>query len=223
MADDFGVSNADVNAADLSKADLIIYGIKFPWDKEDDLIKMLGLQAATSTTDTMTQTAVNLKQGTVHGPGAVNETFVVDSYWRKIDAAIFYGLKRAVREKVKVGIWRFDFNEKRDNPAKPGSFVVPGTYGMAYPNGIPQTEAVNNLLHSNITYNIEGNAQEGVTPQSEMEPMLYQEGLKLYTYAHNTDMGGKKDPEPTPMEAYMKAHGQSTGTAGASAGHTTQA
>lgn len=223
MADDFGVSNADVNAADLSKADLIIYGIKFPWDKEDDLIKMLGLQAATSTTDTMTQTAVNLKQGTVHGPGAVNETFVVDSYWRKIDAAIFYGLKRAVREKVKVGIWRFDFNEKRDDPAKPGSFVVPGTYGMAYPNGIPQTEAVNNLLHSNITYNIEGNAQEGVTPQSEMEPMLYQEGLKLYTYAHNTDMGGKEDPEPTPMEAYMKAHGQSTGTAGASADHTTQA
>lgn len=212
MAEDFGVSDADINAADLSKADLIIYGIKFPWDKEDDLIKMLGLQAATSTTDTMTQTAVNLKQGTVHGPGAVNETFVVDSYWRKIDDAIFYGLKRAVREKVKVGIWRFDFNAKKDDPQKPGSFVVPGTFGLAYPNGVPQTEAVNNLLHSNITYNIEGNAQEGVTQQAEMEPMLYQEGLKLYGYAHNTDMGGKEDPEPTPMDAYMKAHGKASGT-----------
>lgn len=218
MADDFGVTDAEINSADLSKADLIIYGIKFPWDKKNDLIKMLGLQAATSTTDTMTQTAVNLKQGTVHGPGAVNETFVVDSYWRKIDADIFYGLKRAVREKVKVGIWRFDFNEKQDDPANSGSFVVPGTYGMAYPNGVPQTEAVNNLLHSNITYNIEGNAQEGVTLQSEMEPMLYQEGLKLYGYAHNTDMGGNGDPQPTPMEAYMKAHGttaKDAGTAGA--------
>lgn len=207
---DFSTSNTDINASDLSKADLIIYGIKFPWDKADGLIRMLGLQAATSTTDTMQQTAINLKQGTVHGPGAVNETFVVDSYWRKIDQDIFLGLKRAVREKVKVGIWRFDFNLKQNDPENAGKFIVPGTYGLAYPNGVPQTEAVNNLLHSNITYNIEGNAQEGVTKQEEMEPMLYNTGLNLYNYAHNTDVGGKEDPEPTPMAAYLSAHGGST-------------
>lgn len=209
MADDFGVTDHEIDETELRKADLIIYGIKFPWDKPDDLIKMLGLQAATSTTDTMTQTAVNLKQGTVHGPGAINETFVVDSYWRMIDDAIFYGLKRAVREKKKVGVWRFDFNGKQDDPANPGQFVVPGTFGLAYPNGVPQTEAVNNLLHSNITYNIEGNAQEGVTSQKEMEKMLYQEGLQLYDYAHNTDMGGNGSPQPTPMEQYLKDHGGS--------------
>ena len=80
---------------------------------------------------------------------------------------------------------------------------------LAYPNGVPQTEAVNNLLHSNITYNIDGNSQEGVTSQDEMEPMLYQSGLKLYDYAHNTDIGGTMDPEPTPMDKYLAAHGKS--------------
>lgn len=212
MADDFGVTDASIDPNEMLKADLIIYGIKFQWDKKDALIHMLGLQAATSTTETMTQTAVNLKQGTVHGPGAVNETFVVDSYWRMLDDEIFYGLKRAVRDKVRVGIFRFDFNKKRDDPANPGKFIVPGTYGMAYPNGVPQTEAVNNLLHSNITYNIDGNSQEGVTSQDEMEPMLYQSGLKLYDYAHNTDIGGTMDPEPLPMDKYLAAHGKATTT-----------
>lgn len=214
-------NDVNIEQAELRKADLIIYGIKFPWDKKDDLIKMLGLQAATSTTDTMAQTAVNLKQGTVHGPGAVNETFVVDSYWRLIDDEIFYGLRRAVHEKVKVGIWRFDFNRKADDPATHGSFVVPGTFGMAYPNGVPQTEAVNNLLHSNITYNIDGNTQDGVSKQAELEPMLYQSGLKLYDYAHNTDMGGAGDPQPTPMETYMKANGGSVSSASTQPSGTT--
>ncbi|MCG0906259.1 prophage Lp2 protein 45 [Lactiplantibacillus plantarum] len=44
-------------------ADKILYGIKFPWDDKATLIKMLGLQAASSTTNTRASSAVNLKQG----------------------------------------------------------------------------------------------------------------------------------------------------------------
>ena len=75
---------------------------------------------------------------------------------------------------------------------------------------MPNTEAVNNLLHSNITYNIDGNSQEGVTKQDEMEPELYQVGLKLYDYAHNTDIGGTMDPIPDPLDEYLKNNGGST-------------
>ena len=60
------------------------------------------------------------------------------------------------------------------------------------------------MLHSNITYNIDGNTQEGVTKQDELEPRLYQIGLKLYDYAHNTDMGGTMDPTPDPLDEYLK-------------------
>lgn len=203
-----------IKETDMRKADLILYGIKFPWDKPEDLIAMLGQQAATSTTNTPSNTKVNLKKGTISSPGATAETFVVDSYWQKNDKHIYYGLKRAVKEQVKVDIWRLDFNEKQDDPANPGQFIVPATYAQAYPNGVPDTEAVNNLLHSNITYNIEGDSKDGVILQKELDPDIYKIGLQMYDFAHNTDVGGTEDDQPTPMEEYLKQHTTSTITPG---------
>ena len=200
----FAASDASIDPNSMNLADKIVYGCMFPWDKKEDLIHLLGLQAATSTTDNLATSAVNLKGGSVHAPGATTETFVVDSYWRKGDTYIQRSLRRCVHEKVQLGIFRFDFNQMMKDPKDPTKFVVPGLYGKAYPNGVPQTEAVNNLLHSNITYNIDGETQEGVTGQDEMEPALYQIGLKLYSYAHNTDMGGTMDPIDDPLDAYRK-------------------
>lgn len=204
----FTASDANIDPNSMNLADKIVYGCMFPWDKKDGLIHLLGLQAATSTTDSLATSAVNLKGGSVHAPGATTETFVVDSYWRKGDTYIQRSLRRCVHEKVLMGIFRFDFNQMIKDPKDPTKFVVPGLYGQAYPNGVPQTEAVNNLLHSNITYNINGETQEGVTGQDEMEPALYQIGLKLYTYAHNTDMGGTMEPIADPLDAYKGTNSQ---------------
>lgn len=209
----FTATDANIDPNSMNLADKIVYGCMFPWDKKDDLIHLLGLQAATSTTDSLATSAVNLKGGTIHAPGATTETFVVDSYWRKGDTYIQRSLRRCVHEKVHMGIFRFDFNQMIKDPKDPTKFVVPGLYGQAYPNGVPQTEAVNNLLHSNITYNIDGEAQEGVTGQDEMEPALYQIGLKLYTYAHNKDMGGTMDPIADPLDAYKGTNSQNTNPA----------
>ena len=206
--------NNTIAESDMRKADLIIYGIKFPWDKDSDLIKMLGQHAATSTTDTPSTSNVQLKKGTVRTPGATAETFVVDAYWRLMDEGLYESLRRAVHEQVKVGIWRFDFNLKQNDPKNAGQFIVPARYGQAYPNGVPDTEAVNNLLHSNITFNIEGESKDGVTTQSELDPDIYKVGLSMYDFAHNTDVGGTMDPKPTALDTYLKANGGSTGGVG---------
>ncbi|ARK34797.1 phage tail protein [Lactiplantibacillus plantarum] len=169
-------------------ADKILYGIKFPWDDKATLIQMLGLQAASSTTNTRASSAVNLKQGVVHTSGARTETFVVDSYWT-IGDKIHDGLKQAVEKDVAVGIWRMDFNEATLD-ASGNIASVPAEFGMAKPNGLPETEAVNNLLHANITYNIDGNTQDGVLAVAELDPQLLADGLKMFDFAHNTDIGG---------------------------------
>lgn len=208
----FTASDANIDPNEMNLADKIVYGCMFPWDKKEDKIHLLGLQASTSTTDSLASSAVNLKGGSVHAPGATTETFVVDSYWRKGDNYIARSIRRCVHEKVQMGIFRFDFNRKMQDPKDATKFVVSGLFGKAYPNGLPNTEAVNNLLHSNITYNIDGETQEGVTSQDEMEPELYKIGLSLYSYAHNTDMGGEMDPEPDPLDEYLKANGGSTTT-----------
>lgn len=206
--------NNVISEKDMRKSDLILYGIKFPWDKGDGLIKMLGQQAATSTTDAPSSSNVQLKKGTVRTPGATSETFVVDIYWRMIDQALYEGLRRAVHEQIKIGIWRLDFNLKQDDPKNPDQFIVPARYGQAYPNGVPETEAVNNLLHSNITFNIEGESQDGVTLQKELDPDIYKVGLSMYDFAHNTDVGGTMDPKPTALDAYLKANGGTPKTPG---------
>lgn len=169
-------------------ADKILYGIKFPWDDKTALIQMLGLQAASSTTNTRASSVVNLKQGVLHTSGSRAETFVVDSYWT-IGDKIHDGLKKAVEQDAAIGIWRMDFNEATlDADGKVKS--VPAEFGMAKPNGLPETEAVNNLLHANITYNIDGNTQDGVLDVSELDPQLLADGLKMFDFAHNTDIGG---------------------------------
>lgn len=169
-------------------ADKILYGIKFPWDDTTTLIQMLGLQAATSTTNTRASSEVNLKQGVLHTSGSRSETFVVDSYWT-IGDKIHDGIKRAVVQDVAIGIWRMDFNEATLD-AQGNIASVPAEFGMAKPNGLPETEAVNNLLHANITYNIDGNTQDGVLDVAELDPQLLVDGLKMFDFAHNTDIGG---------------------------------
>ncbi|MCG0680254.1 phage tail protein [Lactiplantibacillus plantarum] len=168
-------------------ADKILYGIKFPWDDKAAQIQMLGLQATSSTTNTRASSAIKLKQGVVHTSGSRTETFVVDSYWI-IGDKIHDGLKKVVEKDVAVGIWRIDFNEAKLD-ANGNVKSVPAEFGMAKPNGLPETEAVNNLLHANITYNIDGNTQDGVLDVSEIDPQLLVDGLKMFDFAHNTDIG----------------------------------
>ena len=156
------------DTAELQDANLIIYGVKFPWDKPEDTIHMLGQQAATSTTDTPTLTAVVTKKNTFHASGTRAETFVVDSYWKKRNDYIREGIQRSVKENRTISLWRIDFNQKTADPAHPGKFVVPATYAQCYANGMPNTEAVNNLNHANITDEVNGSSSEGELRQDEL-------------------------------------------------------
>lgn len=203
---------------DVESADKIVYGIKFPWDNPADLIRMLGVQAATSTTNTRTVTNVNTKKGVLHASGSKSETFVVDSYWLMGDT-LQEMLKRAVDEDVEVGIWRIDLNQVKPSG---GKRYFRADFAEATPNGVPETEAVNNLLHSNITYNINGSSQPGILCEDELDPQILEMSIKLFNFAHNTDFGGKEDPKPTVWEQWEQSHTvdqpASAGTQGGNAG-----
>ena len=208
---------------DVESADKIVYGIKFPWDKPTDLIRMLGVQAATSTTNTRTVTNVNTKKGVLHASGSKSETFVVDSYWL-MGSPLQEMLKRAVDEDVEVGIWRIDLNQVKSSG---GKRHFRADFAEATPNGVPETEAVNNLLHSNITYNINGSSQPGILCEDELDPQILEMSIKLFNFAHNTDFGGKEDPKPTVWEQWEQSHTvdqpASAGTQGGSATPSTGA
>lgn len=191
---------------DTKSADKIIYGIKFPWNKKTDKIQMLGVQAATSTTNTRKMTDVATKKGTLHASGSKTETFVVDSYWLR-GSDIYDGLKRAVQEDIKIAIWRIDFNEKRYDSS--GKLYVPADFAMAQPNGLPNTEAVNNLIHSNITYDIDGESQAGMLSEDDLDPQMLADGLKMFNFANAADIGDTEDPKPTALEQWDKSHGTS--------------
>ena len=203
---------------DVESADKIVYGIKFPWDKPTDLIRMLGVQAATSTTNTRTVTSVNTKKGVLHASGSKSETFVVDSYWL-MGSPLQEMIKRAVDEDVEVGIWRIDLNQVKSSG---GKRYFRADFAEATPNGVPETEAVNNLLHSNITYNINGSSQPGILCEDELDPQILEMSIKLFNFAHNTDFGGKEDPKPTVWEQWEQSHTvdqpASAGTQGGNAG-----
>ena len=128
-------------------------------------------------------------------------------------------LKRAVDEDVEVGIWRIDLNQVKSSG---GKRYFRADFAEATPNGVPETEAVNNLLHSNITYNINGSSQPGILCEDELDPQILEMSIKLFNFAHNTDFGGKEDPKPTVWEQWEQSHTvdqpASAGTQGGNAG-----
>lgn len=80
---------------------------------------------------------------------------------------------------------------------------------MATPNGLPNTEAVNNLIHSNITYDIDGESQPGMLSEDDLDPDMLADGLKMFSFTGASGIGGTEDPEPTPLEKWDSEHGTS--------------
>lgn len=123
--------------------------------KVDKKIEMLGLQGATSTTNTKNITTTQTKTAAIKTVGQTNQQRVVEVIFDK-EQDLYYQFHDIWSKEERIGLWRVDMNFVSGN--KPNRKVVAEYTECLIPN-LPTAEALAGVLQSNITFEVQGESR----------------------------------------------------------------
>lgn len=162
-------------------------------------IQLLGMQGATSATNTRTSQATQTKSGVLKGIGAPNQQRTVDCIYPK--ASNGFDLYAEIRQIWDNGegfdVWRIDFGSMH---GKKPNRKVRAQYSQAVLPALPYTEALGGFLTSNLVievngmerdFNDDGNWFE--LPESSFVPGTFDKMNKFYDYSLGTERGVDED------------------------------
>lgn len=182
-------------------ADKFIYLYKrIQNDPVDQKMRVLGLQGATSGTNTNTLQSQATKTANIKGVGSSNQQRVVDVIWQSPVKGIldlYWDLYAAWEKKELVGLWRVDLNTVR---GKKPNRTVEAEYGQCYMPQLPTTEALGGTASSNITFEVNGltraiNNQERpfVLPEKVLPDGFFDAVSKFINFSYGIDIGMDED------------------------------
>jgi len=178
------------------EADKIFYGFKrvMAWPVTSK-IQFLGMQGATSATNTRTSQATQLKNGTLKGAGAPNQQRTVDCIYPKESNG--FDLHAEIRQiwdnNEQFDAWRMDFGSMHGT--KPNR-KIRAQYSQVLLPALPYTEALGGFLTSNLAlevtgkerdFNDDGNWFE--LPESSFAPGTFDKMDRFYNFSLGTERG----------------------------------
>lgn len=181
-------------------ADKYIYFWKriqyYPRNKK---LRILGLQGATSGTNTRNLNSTQTKTVVLKGVGSINQQRVVDVIFAK-GQEDYHEFRQAWENGELIGLWRVDFNTVTGT--KPNR-KVRAEYSECYIPNLPFTEALGGTLTANITFEVNGKAvdtlDDGVTPaylnESDFEDGQFDVASGFYGFHHGQDIGSEDFPD----------------------------
>lgn len=200
---DTAVSNklkADVKGRD---ADNIIYLYKrIKHEPLANKIHILGLQGATSGTNTRTLQSTATKRANIKGVGSINQQRTVDVIFsapEKNKKDLYWDLYAAWEKGELIGLWRMDLNTVHGT--KPNR-KIQAQFSECYVPNLPNTEALGGTMTSNLQFEVNGmeraiNSDENAFELNEID---LDEGIldnlaKFYNFSHGTDLGTDENGE----------------------------
>lgn len=141
------------------KADKIIYfwqpiGRYQRLGKVEKKIEMLGLQGATSGTNTKAVQTTQTKTAAIKTIGQTTQQRVVDVIFT--DSELPNRLFEVWDKEEEIGLWRVDLN---DIKGKGNDRTVAAEYSECLIPNFPNQEALNGVLQANITFEVQGQAR----------------------------------------------------------------
>lgn len=182
-------------------ADKILYFYKrIEYEPLKNKIHMLGLQGATSGTNTKAAQSTATKTATLKGVGAPNQQRTVDTIFQNPKANkkdLYWDLYSGWEKGEKFGLWRADFNTVH---GKKPNRRVQAQYSQVYLPNMPNTEALAGTVTSNLQFEVDGseralNSDENAFElfESDFEDGVFDNVTKLYNFAHANDVGTDDD------------------------------
>ncbi|MBA1393291.1 hypothetical protein EQ500_05345 [Lactobacillus sp. XV13L] len=182
-------------------ADKFIYLYKrIQHDPVNQKMRVLGLQGATSGTNSNTLQSQATKTANIKGVGSSNQQRVVDVIWQspvKGVLDLYWDLYAAWEKKELIGLWRVDLNTVR---GKKPDRTVEAEYGQCYMPQLPTTEALGGTASSNITFEVNGmtraiNNQERpfVLLEKYLPDGFFDAVSKFINFSYGVDIGMEDD------------------------------
>lgn len=182
------------------QSDKILYMFKTDTELKTNKIHMLGLQGATSGTNTRTLQTTATKTVQIKGLGSANQQRVVDVIFTQdavpgIGDRLFKVLKDAWKNQEIIHLWRCDFNHMSGTS---GSRTVEAEYAQCLLANFPVTEGLAAIMSSNLTFEVNGIAiDEDSTGKAETlaetvcDAGTFDAGSDeaLYSWSDGTDVG----------------------------------
>lgn len=174
-------------------ADKILYFYKRDSWPKSKKPQILGLQGASSGTNTRTATSVPTKTVTLKSVGAKTQQRVVNLVYTQNDS-LYHDLNDAWSNGEVIHLWKVDFNTVQGS--KPNR-TAEAEYSQCLLPQIPITEAVGAITQSNTTFEVQG---EAVDTDEDNQPARIKESdladgafdvmdQALYQFSHGNDVG----------------------------------
>lgn len=184
-------------------ADKIVYFYKrIEHEPITNRAHILGLQGATSGTNTKTLQSTATKTANIKGLGSTNQQRTVDTIFdqpQKNKKDLYWDLHSAWEKGELFGLWRADLNTIHGT--KPNR-KFQAQYSECYLPNLPMTEALGGTVTSNLQFEVNGeeraiNSDENAFELNEQD---VDEGAldnlsKFYNYAHPGEVGTDENGE----------------------------
>lgn len=195
-------------------ADKILYFYKRDSWPKTRKPEVLGLQGASSGTNTRTASNVQTKTVTLKSVGAKTQQRVVNLVYTQNDG-LYHQLNDAWSKGEVVHLWKVDFNTVTG--AKPNRSAE-AEYSQCLVPQLPITEGVGTITQSNTTFEVQGEAvdteADGVTPARIKEADLADGSFDvmdqaLYAFSHGQDVGDNTATTTVPDESQPSSNAAS--------------
>lgn len=181
-------------------SDKVMYYYKGPWEPMSNPCHVLGIQGASSGTNTATLGTTPTKQANIKDTGSINQQRVVNVVMTtggNILTDVARDLYYIWEHKLTMLLWRVDWNTLR---TVNGKQVVNAEFSEVKISALPETEALNTAVTQNVTFEVTGIARrydEQGNPftlgPEDFDSGMFSDVIKYYGFTKPSEIGAGAD------------------------------
>ncbi|KRL27321.1 prophage Lp2 protein 45 [Limosilactobacillus frumenti DSM 13145] len=185
-------------------SDKVMYYYKGPWEPMSNPCHVLGIQGASSGTNTATLGTTPTKQANIKDTGSINQQRVVNVVMTKggnILTDVARDLYYIWEHKLTMLLWRVDWNTLR---VEDGKQVVNAEFSEVKISALPETEALNTAVAQNVTFEVTGiarrydeNGNPFVLGPEDFDNGMFSDVIKFYGFTKPTQVGADSNGKLT--------------------------
>lgn len=197
-------NDSQKSTVEAQSADKVMYYYKGPWEPKSNPCHALGIQGASSGTNTATLGTTQTKQANIKDTGSINQQRVVNVVMTKggnLITDVARDLYYIWEHKLTMLLWRVDWNTMR---TENGKQVVNAEFSEVKISALPETEALNTAVAQNVTFEVTGVArrydEQGnpfVLGPEQFDKGMFSNVIKFYGFTKPTEIGAGSDGELT--------------------------
>lgn len=207
-------------AIEAQSSDKVMYYYKGAWEPKTNPCHVLGIQGASSGTNTATLGTTPTKQANIKDTGSINQQRVVNVVMTNgggIKTDVARDLYYTWEHKLVLLLWRVDWNTLHKN--SDGKQCVYAEFSQVKISALPETEALNTAVVQNVTFEVTGVARRYddlgnpfAMFEEDFDDGMFTDVIKFYNFTRPVQIGADDNGQLTTSATDDSKAGDPNGT-----------